>query len=103
MCTFPHTNQSAVVQAWKDWQGLHEVSLGAFAFFLRDRCSWRIENGTDDPTCTPDDFGQRRRRAWVNLKCDETIGDARAAVVAATEPAACAYYLTVASAELCGP
>jgi hypothetical protein len=83
-------------------EGLHEVSLGTFAVFYRDRCSWRI-NGTYDPTCTPDDFGQRRRRAWVNLKCDETIVDARAAVVAATEAAACAYDLTVASAELCGP
>jgi hypothetical protein len=81
---------------------LSSASLGSFARVSdRARCRWRVENGTYDPACTPDAYGQPRRRAWVNLRCDDTIVDRRAKVVAARQAAACEYELTVASRALC--
>jgi hypothetical protein len=91
LCTA--TKQEIAVQRW--WrEGLQQVSLGKFAHLDRERCRWRIENGTDDPACTVDAYGQRRRRGWVNLECDPGMLDARAKVVAAEEPAACEYELS---------
>jgi hypothetical protein len=79
------------------------VTLGSFARFDCDRCRWRVENGAYDPACTPDAYGQPRRRAWINLQCNTTAMETRAAVVAAYEPATCEYELMVESPELCGP
>jgi hypothetical protein len=79
------------------------ASLGTFASFDRERCRWRVENGTYDPDCTLDAYGQRRRRAGINVQCNTTALETRAAVVAAYEPATCEYELIVESPELCGP
>jgi hypothetical protein len=98
----PPQTQQEVAQSWLEGALGQRASLGKFSFFDRERCRWRAENGTDDPGCTPDAYGQRRRRAWVNLWCDETIVDARAKVVLASEPVACEYEVMVASRELCG-
>jgi hypothetical protein len=78
--------------------------LGKFALpFDRQRCRWRIENGTDDPTCTMDEYGHPRRRGWINLQCNASVVDARAALVVARETAACDFELIVQASELCAP
>jgi hypothetical protein len=78
-----------------------QVSLGKFSLFDRERCRWRIDGGDEASECTPDEYGQRRRRGWINLKCDPSPRGRRAEVLEASEPSTCEYELTVASAELC--
>jgi hypothetical protein len=78
------------------------VWLGVFTSFESERCRWRMEHGDDDPACTTDEYGRRRRRGWVNLRCNPYIKE-RARLVAATQPATCDYQLTVHSPEVCGP
>jgi hypothetical protein len=94
------TKQS-VLERWFEPSGNYQASLGNFARFDSTRCRWRIENGTDDPACTMDDYGQARRRGWVNAVCDETLLDTRAKLLAAWEPVPCEYELTAATREVC--
>jgi hypothetical protein len=96
--------KQAVTQKWVEnpsslsWK---QVSLGSFARFDRERCRWRIENGTSDPLCTWDAYGRPRRRGWVNLECNASV-EGRAALVAVSEPVSCEYELTVQTPEVCG-
>lgn len=76
--------------------------IGDFTTFYSDRCRWRIAHGQETSDCTLDEYGQRRRRGWVNLQCNPTL-KGRAALVAVSEPAKCEFELTVQSPEVCPP
>lgn len=78
------------------------MSLGNFARFDTEQCRWRVENGTDDPVCTADEYGQRRHRGWVNLQCNRDMTE-RTRLLSVREVATCEFELIVQSPELCGP
>jgi hypothetical protein len=78
------------------------LSLGTFTRFDGEQCRWRVENGTDDPTCTADEYGQRRHRGWVNMLCNQNMRE-RTRLLTVNELAACEFELIVQSPEVCPP
>jgi hypothetical protein len=77
--------------------------MGTLIKMFFDDCHWTVDQGrstTEYPGCSLDQYRLRRRRASINMRCNETV--ATPTIVAVREPQACVYELDVESASLCG-